>query len=139
MCERIYKQLSDQFITRMRNWAWTNSGAGQYVTSSMCAIVAGAGDRYPEARMPLLIGEAEDTGAALSRLPNRYKQAVSLFWQYEGRPLAWFARRCGEGVDWRTFEKRVFRGHELLKGEIARQHDRVERYQASIRALAIER
>lgn len=72
--------------------------------------------------MPLLIGEAEDTGAALSKLPNRYKQAVSLFWQYEGRPLAWFARRCGEGVDWRTYEKRIIQGHELLKSEIARQH-----------------
>lgn len=103
MCERIYKQLSDQFIMRMRNCAWTNSGAGQRLTSSMYAIAGGT--RYPESSMPLLIGEAEDTSAALSKLPNRYKQAVSLFWQYEGRPLVWFARRCGEGVDWRTYEK----------------------------------
>ena len=133
MSQKIFKELSEQFVMRMRNWAWTNAGGGQRLTSSM--YVAAGGDRYPESKIPLLTGEAEDTGIALSQLPNRYKQAVSLFWQYEGRPLTWFAMRSGQGVDWRTYEKRVIHGHELLKAEIARQHEKVNAYRATIKKL----
>lgn len=132
MCGKIYKAVSENFVRQMRNWALTNSGVsiGECLISSCYKL--GGGDRYPESREPVLIGEAEDVGTALSKLPNRYKQAVSLFWQYEGRPMVWFARRCGEGVDWRTYERWVIDGHELLKAELARQADQGRRYRNAI-------
>jgi hypothetical protein len=121
----------------MRNWALTTSGVVpmSYAMSSCYGI--SAKDTYGDGGEPILIGEAEDINAALAKMPLRYRIAVMLFWQYEGRPLAWFARRCGDGVDWRTFERRVAHGHDLLKAEIARQHEKVERYREAIRKLQI--
>lgn len=131
--EKIYSRLTTAFIIRMRNWAWTNAGAGQYVPSTLCGIALG--DSYGEARTPLLIGEAEDTGRALDDVPARYRQAVMLFWQYEGRELKWFARRLGQGVDYRTFERRVIEGHDLLRCALARRREQTERYQERVRLL----
>lgn len=131
MSDKIYKAISEHFIRRMRNWAQSSSGVGMYATSRWTDVVdGGEGDE----RMPLLIGEAADTDTALNLLPARYCSAVKLFWQYEGRPLAWFARRCGEGVDYRTYERRVIDGHEMLRTELIRQTARVSRYRASATA-----
>lgn len=132
MCGKIYKAVSENFVRQMRNWALTSAGASMGESLISSCYTLGGGDRYPESREPVLIGEAEDVGMALGKLPNRYKQAVSLFWQYEGRPMVWFARRCGEGVDWRTYERRVMHGHELLKAELARQAENVARYRSAV-------
>jgi hypothetical protein len=135
MSKKIYGALSEGFIRRMRNWASTTAGVLPmgYAMSSCYGI--SAGDTYGESGEPILIGEAEDINVALVKLPLRYRTAVMLFWRYEGRPLTWFARRCGDGVDWRTFESRVMHGHELLKSEIARQHEKLEKYRAAIKRL----
>lgn len=129
MSHRIFTVLSEQFILRMKNWAWANSGGLASVPiSNYCIFITNDGG-YRDFNTPILTGEADDTGKALSKLDERHKQAVSLFWQYQGRPIAWFARRLK--IDYRTYENRVIEGHELLKAEIARQHDQVTRYRES--------
>jgi hypothetical protein len=135
MCDRIYKAVSENFIRQMRNWALTTAGVipMSYAMSSCYGI--SAKDTYGDGGEPILIGEAEDINVALLTMPLRFRIAVMLFWQYEGRPLAWFARRCGDGVDWRTFERRVVHGHELLKAAIARQHEKMEHYREALRKL----
>lgn len=115
------------------NWARANAGIGVYASTSAFNLMRGGG--YA-ASVPVLIGEAEDTSAALTELPIRYQQAVMLFWQFEGaRPLCWLARRCGQGVDYRTYEARVIKGHELLRAEIALQHERIEAYKVAVSRL----
>jgi hypothetical protein len=135
MCDRIYKAVSENFVRQMRNWALTTAGVVpmSYAMSSCYGI--SAGDTYGESGEPVLLGEAEDVNVALAKLPLRYRTAVMMFWQYEGRPLAWFARRCGDGVDWRTFEKRMMHGHGLLIAEIARNHEKVELYREAVRKI----
>ena len=130
MKEDIYKAVPEHFVMRMRNWAWTNAGGGQYVPSSLCALISARSDSGTQ---PTLIGEAEDTGRALAELPVRYRQAVALFWQFEGHPLAWFARRSGVGVDPRTFQKRVMLGHEMLRAVLARHAERAREYREALK------
>lgn len=138
MSAKIYAAMSGNFTRQMRNWALTCAGVVPMSYTISSCYQGGARDTYGESnRTPVLIGEAEDINTALNQLPLRYRLAVSLFWQYEGRPLAWFARRSGNGVDWRTFESRVMRGHELLRAELARQSDKVARYRATVLALQI--
>lgn len=134
MSGKIYGAITEHFIRRMRNWALTHAGCigAQRVISS--AYLAGPRDTYDDAPAPILRGEARDVDRALVELPIRYRQAVMLFWQYEGRPLAWFARRQGVGIDWRTFERRVIEGHERLQAELARQHATLERFRAAVPA-----
>lgn len=127
MSAKIYTAIPEHFLRKMRNWALTTAGvvATNYLISS-CYEPAPRdtyGDSQPQ---PVLIGEAEDVNHALLQLPLRYRQAVSLFWQYEDRPLAWFGRRLA--IDWRTFEARVMHGHELLKAELAKQAEKAEAY-----------
>ncbi len=123
----IYGKLNEAFVLRMRNWALSNAGVGiQHVTSSYEEHVA---DGEYVSRMPILIGEAEDTNGALNTLDVRYKLSVSLFWQHEGKALAWLSRRCG--CDWRTYEVRVMTGHDMLRAELYRIHDRISAYRRS--------
>ncbi len=85
MSYRIFTVLSEQFILRMKNWAWDSSGGLCNVgISNYCIFITNDGG-YRESNIPVLTGEAEDTGKALSTLSERHKQAVSLFWQYQGR------------------------------------------------------
>lgn len=132
---RIYAAISDAFVFRMRNWAAANSGAGVYLTSSAFTMAGRDtyGDKGPA---PVQIGEAEDTGNALAQLPVDYRQAVCLFWQYEGQSLAYLARRCG-GIDYRTYERRVMAGHEALRIEVTRRHEVYLAYRAGARRTLV--
>lgn len=133
MSAKIYRAISENFTRQMRNWALTTAGVvpTNYLISS-CYDPA-ARDTYGDSQpQPVLLGEAEDVNNALLQLPLRYRQAVSLFWQYEDRPLAWFGRRLA--IDWRTFEARVMHGHELLKAELARQAEKVAAYREAVMA-----
>jgi hypothetical protein len=120
--------MSENLVRQMRNWARTTAGIVAYGYTISSCYSGAIRDTYDGPREPLLIGESEDVNAGLLKVPLRYRSAVSMFWQYEGRPLVWLARRCGEGVDWRTFERRVIQGHDVLKGELMRNTERVERY-----------
>jgi hypothetical protein len=130
MSAKVYAALTDDFIRRMRNWAQTNAGVGIYAMSAAYSLARIRGGETP---MPVLIGESEDTSRALDAIPARYRQAVMWFWQFEGRPLCWFARRSGEGVDYRTYEARVLKGHELLKAELYRAREAAEQVRKQYR------
>jgi hypothetical protein len=120
MSERIYAELTEDFIRRMRNWVKArdmavtpSSWPGPHNIYGRCD-----GSGYMETPLPLLCGEAQDTEAAIRQIPGRYRQAVTQFWSYEGQSL----RRHGQrrGVSYHTFEAWVVEGHERLKAELAK-------------------
>lgn len=140
MSERIYAELSEDFIRRMRNWVKArdmavtpSSWPGPHNIYGRCD-----GSGYMETPIPLLSGEAQDTEAAIRNLPGRYRDAVKQFWTYEGKSLRAHAQkyevpeppeqegmslgRHGQkrGIDPKTFEIWVIKGHELLKQELGR-------------------
>lgn len=127
-------ELHADFQRRMVNWArWKLGGVATAEISSVYSDSTGGG--YREAPIPLLHGEAEDTEAALNAIPERYRYAVQQVWVYLGRPSAWHARL--RGIDYRTWDVWVRRGHQMLQEELARraviakmlkvQRDEVER------------
>lgn len=123
MSKRVFSELPNDMVRRMRNWArW--AAAGGVLGFSSCGMwsVVPSGPRG-ESSINTMGGEADDTERALNSLPIRYGQAVKLFWQYEGKSMAYLARRCGQGCDYRTFENRVIDGHALLRGEVARRSE----------------
>lgn len=137
---RIYRELTEDFIRRMRNWAMAQAGAP---VSAMTLDLGCTADRYREATVPILNGEAQDTQEALCTLPNRYRQVVEQFWRFEGRALDWHARHRGLGLhrppaEWpgsrNTFVAWVMLGHELLKAEFARRSEANARKAAERRA-----
>src|SRR4051794_23062767 len=111
MSERIYAELTQDFIRRMRNWARMDAGCAMSQISSIYdgMPIDSRGDQAPV----ILEGEALDTLASLTLLPVRYRQAVMQFWCYEGRPLRWHGRH--RGISYHTFESWVMKGHEELR------------------------
>ncbi len=135
MSKKIYQDLPADFIRQMENWAWVNAGAGGYESSCVQRIRASKGSgSYTSAP---LIANAKAIERALDNLPVRYRQAVSLFWQYPGKPLKWFAQRSGKGVDYRTYERRVLEGHERLRAELAKQAEQVRRCRQDTRRMKV--
>lgn len=121
MCEllkQIMREVPEDFIRRMRNWARAKAGVSLGYAQVNLEAVAGGG--YRESLIPTLGGEAEDTDAALQTLPVRVRQAVQLFWAWEDVELTVLARKCG-GIDRRTFAARVVDGHLMLRCELARR------------------
>lgn len=116
--ESIIKGLPEDYVRRMRNWSRADSGEGLYASSS---IYDPAGHIRGETVMPTLIGEASDTHLALQAVPARERQAVMLFWQYEGRALDWIGRRLH--IHYETVERRVIKGHAQHQAEIRRMTD----------------
>jgi len=131
MRNRVYAELSEQFIIRMRNWARSNAGIpyASIISGIYQDIGGSVSDGYTSS-VPITMGEAEDTSKALSKLPLRYRQAVEIFWQYEKMSLDWYGNRTGTSRS--TYERNVIYGHELLKAEIAIMHDEVMRYREGI-------
>lgn len=133
MSDKIYSALTEDFIRRMRNWVKAKDGA-PIAGGGVSLYELGIGvDRYREAMVPVLFGEAEDTKTALGGLPARYKQVVEQFWLYEGRPMRWHGRH--RAVDRETFETWVMKGHEMLKAELARLSDGWRKHHRQARTL----
>lgn len=136
MSHRIRSALNEHFILRMENWALVSSDdgpkPGAYAASSIFSLTR-VSDAYGYGSRPRQIGDAEDTDRALRELPIRYRQAVSLFWQYPDRPLSWMAWRSGQGVDEQIFETRVMRGHDLLRAELIKQREKMDAYRMRLR------
>lgn len=118
--ESILRDLPEDYLRRMRNWARADSGQGMYAMSSAYTGDQ-SGDGY-DSHMPVLEGEASDTHSALMALPNRERQAVMLFWQFEGRSLESLGKRLSPEfpLHFETVERRVRDGHRLHLAEIRR-------------------
>ena len=112
--ESIIKDLPRDFVRAMRNWVKTGSCVGQYAMSSAYQGMPNGTPFGP--RIPF-INEGSHLERALDALPNSVRQAVMLFWQYEGNDLVWLGRRlhCG----FRTAEARVRKGHDLMRNKLA--------------------
>ena len=127
MSEKIYQALTDDFIRRMRNWARAEAGLGVGGIGASSIYSLGVRvDRYVNTALPVLEGEALDTGAALAQVPIRYRQAVEQFWRFEGRPIRWHARRLrppGSGMSYHTFEVWVLTGHEHLRAALGKRSE----------------
>jgi hypothetical protein len=119
--ESIIKDLPEDYVRRMRNWVRADSGQGQYAMTSAYTGERERGDVY-DSHMPVLEGEARDTATALDLVPNRERQAVMLFWQYEGRSLESLGKRLSPEapLHYETVERRVREGHRLHLAEIRR-------------------
>ena len=119
--EGVRASYGEAFERRMRNWARAMAGS----SGSYAAVTWGEprGTDLTTPPPPVLTGEAEDTSAALATVLVRYRRAVELYWAWGDRDadLSALARRCGEGVDYRTFGRRVIDGHVLLQAELARR------------------
>lgn len=122
--ESIIRELPDSFVAMMRNWVKTGSCIGLYTISPAYEGMPNNGTFGP--RIPSFAGEASHVDQALEILPNRERLAVRLFWHTEGQAdLVWLGRYLG--IDYRAVERRVRKGHERMRQELARLEGRHER------------
>lgn len=122
MSDGVMELVPDDMRRRMRNWARARAGllASMGITSTSIYDGPIRVDRNPESRLPILEGEAKDTDEALRKVPARYRQAVELYWDYEGQSLRRLAKRTGKvGVNHETFKAWVIKGHQLLEEAVA--------------------
>lgn len=119
--EDVRASITPSLAQRMRNWA--RSMAGSSLGYAQMRWMEPAGGQPDGAPLPILAGEAEDTGKALETLPIRYRRAVEIYWMWgdSDEELTALARRCA--VDYRTYANRVIDGHRLLQAELARAAD----------------
>lgn len=118
----ILRKLPEDFIRRMRNWARSIDGSSVGTCSKLWDSI---GDGRFESRLPILMGEAEDTERALRAIPQRYQEAVAVFWSYESRTIAWMAKATPRLRLWKlgptSFTEWLERGHDMLQHELGRQ------------------
>ena len=116
--EDVKASYSAALGKRMRNWARSVAGSSEgFAQVNWDFEPRSTDDDVP---VPIMAGEAEDTGKALATLPMRFRRAVELYWVWgdEDAELSVLGRKCA--VDYRTFGARVIEGHALLKAELAR-------------------
>lgn len=116
--DKVLAQLDEHFIRLMRNWAAGTVGSSAGFSMSSAYDGTPSGDGY-DSRMPILRGEVTDVDAALLVLPIDNRQAVQLFWLFEGRSYAWLAARLK--VTDKTVAARCIVGHDMLRRELARR------------------
>jgi hypothetical protein len=112
--ESIMKELDYDFIRKMRNWLNARNGPSYAMSSVYDGMRE---DRYHEARMPRLYGEAADIDYCMRKVAMPEREAVHLFWAKED----WSMRRLGRelgGREPRTAEAWVRQGHRLLQREL---------------------
>lgn len=77
--------------------------------------------------MPVLLGEAQDTEAAIRKLPQRYSEVVSCFWLYEHREVKWMATATPRLRLWKlgpaSFTEWLSIGHERLRVLVAKRSE----------------
>jgi len=118
--QAIVDALDPDVVRRMRNWVdWLGYGSTS-CSSSWCATYGVRLDRYPEARIPVLVAEAQRTDAAVKAIPDELGQAVALFW-LGGEDTSFVEMGCSLGCSDKTCKARILRGHVLLTVEVYRR------------------
>ncbi len=117
--EDVRASITPSLAQRMRNWARSVAGSSLGYSSMNWDRLDVRTD-FEASPLPILAGEADDTGKALETLPIRYRMAVELYWLWGDmdEELTALARRCA--VDYRTYGGRVIEGHRLLQAELSR-------------------
>lgn len=121
--EAIINELPEPFVMQMRNWVKTRSNVGVYKISP--AYEGMPGNPTFGSRVLADFSEVSMLERAIDALRPREAMAVKLFWIYEGNDLTWLGRRLG--CDYRAVERRVRKGHEFLRAEIAKREAAYER------------
>jgi phage gp46-like protein len=105
--------LDQDLVRRMRNWADWKGGGGFHTASGFLTEYGSRFDRYREARMPVLIAEAEQTNRAILALPENLGAAVALFWLTDATAsFSWIAGQLG--CTHPTAKAWILEGHKLL-------------------------
>lgn len=129
----IYDALPEDFIRRMRNWARSCDG-GPVGTSRFEERIDHTRHDQP---IPMLLGEADDTHAAVLKLLPWYQEVVTVFWRYEARPLRWMAGATEILRAWKlgpvSFAEKLTIAHARLQVEIGKQKS-AQRKRAAISA-----
>jgi len=112
--EAIIQELPEAFVRQMRDWARSRSGNGFAMTTAYDGVGPSSG--YAEMPIPIMYGAVGDMDIAMLKIPLREREAVRLFWEYEGNSLRWLGRRLH--VQHETAEARVRKGHELLREQL---------------------
>lgn len=131
MSDDVIRKLPRWFIDRMRAWAEFRTTGGAYGVPSSWPSDGPMEDGRPYGpRYFRLIGSKHETQVCIDELPARYRQAVKLFWIFEGETWRAYARREGmqEGSGHKTFKIWVRKGHVLLikdfRDRLKRRQDR---------------
>lgn len=132
----ILEELPLDFIRLMLNWASTVDGGPVSTSSALWGMVGGG--TY-ESKLPVLLGEADDTHKAVLTLPQRYQEVITIFWTRNGMRLEDMARATPRVRLWKlgkaSFRDWLDTGHERLQTVLMaqRKHER-ERAKASAAA-----
>jgi len=111
--------MDDDFVRRMRNWARYRGGEG-YSVQAVDYSRDVVDQRYREASMPIMCGEARDTEAAMSAvLGVLIHKVVAQFWVREG--ASWRDHAKALDCNHETARARVEVGHEQLQRELYRR------------------
>jgi len=109
----IVDALDPDLVRRMRNWVDWRGGSSVACSSSFVLDYGTRFDRYKEARMPVLVAEAQLTQRALSHIPDELGSAVALFW-LAGEDASFRRMAADLGCAHTTVKPRIIRGHEAL-------------------------
>lgn len=120
----ILSALPFDFTRRMANWARSLDGA-PVSGSTLEERVDHTRTEHP---IPLLLGEATDTHAAILRLPQRYQEIITTFWMFQSKPLSWMATATPRLRLWKygpaSFREKLEIGHEMLMTEFGAKRRR---------------
>jgi hypothetical protein len=118
--DRVRECLDDHFVRLMRNWATATVGSSREYSMSTAYDGLIGGDSY-DSSMPVIRGEAIDVDVAFQVLEIKERQAVQLYWLYEGRSFRWLAGRlrCSD----KTVVERCISGHVVLRAELRRRRN----------------
>jgi len=115
----VVDALDPDLVRRMRNWVDWRGGSSVACSSSFALDYGTRFDRYREARMPVLIAEAQQTNRALGEIPDELGSAVALFW-LAGEDASFRRMAVDLACSDKTVKARILRGHEVLRVTIYR-------------------
>jgi len=110
----IVDALDPDLVRRMRNWVDWKGGSSVACSSSFVLDYGTRFDRYKEARMPLLVAEAQLTNRGLGEISDELGSAVALFW-LAGEDASFRRMAADLGCAHTTVKPRIIRGHEALR------------------------
>lgn len=112
--ESIVRDLPEDFVRKMINWARVVPGSGYAQSSVYDGGKTSSG--YAESIIPVLVGEAADVSEALKQLPTKEGAAVKNFWELQGLSMRKLAKKLD--VHRNDVEALIRRGHAMLRLEL---------------------
>lgn len=117
MMDKVLAQLDDHFVRLMRNWARATAGINPFSMTTAYTGMMGR-DAY-DSGIPVMRGEVVDVDMAFQVVPHKERNAVQMYWLWEGKSYVWLAGKleCSD----KTVVQRCIDGHVWLKAELLRR------------------